>query len=148
MTMKLSTATRNKLLDGGTSGGIKAAFNLCKINIYSGSQPTDADQAATGTLLGTVVVNTSTGLTFDASAGGVISKAAAETWHFTGVAAGIAGWFRMWAAGGTPANASTTEARIDGACGNSGADINLSNISIEVGQVNTCDGFTFTMPGS
>lgn len=149
MTIRLSTGMRNKLLDGGASGGIKNALNLGFIAIYTGTQPASADTGATGTLLGTVSVNGGgTGLTFDAASAGVISKAAAETWRFTGVAAGTAGWYRFYPAGGTPGNLSTTEARIDGSIGTSGADMNVSNLAIEVGQINTIDSYTFTMPAA
>jgi len=147
MTVRLSTGLRNKMLDGGASGGIKGALNLGFINIYSGPQPLTADAAATGTLLGTVSVNAGgTGLTFDASVAGTISKAAAEIWKFLGLAAGTAGWFRFYPAGGNPANTSSTEARLDGSCGSSGADMNLTNISITVGAPNTVDVFQFTQP--
>lgn len=147
MTVRLSTGLRNKMLDGGASGGIKGALNLGFINVYSGPQPLTADSAATGTLLGTVSVNgAGTGLTFDASVSGTISKAAAETWKFNGLAAGTAGWFRFYPAGGNPANSSSTESRIDGSCGSSGADMNLTNISITIGAPNTVDVFQFTQP--
>lgn len=147
MSYRLSTGLRNKVLDGGVSGGFKGALALGFINIYSGSQPTSGDAAATGTLLGTVSVNGGgTGLTFDAAVAGVLSKAAAETWRFTGLAAGVAGWFRHYAAGGNPAILSTTEVRMDGAIGTSGAELNLSNLNIEVGQVNTCDSYSITQP--
>ncbi len=147
MTMRLSTGMRNKLLDGGSGGGVKGALNLCKINIYSGAQPATADAAASGTLLGTVTVSGGgTGLTWDAAVAGVISKAAAEVWRFTGLADGIAGWFRIWPNGGTPANSSSSEARIDGAIASSGAEINLSNVNIVTGVVNTVDTVTITLP--
>lgn len=147
MTVRLSTGMRNKLNDGGANGGIKGSLNLGFINIYSGPQPLSADSAATGTLLGTVSVNgTGTGLTFDPSVAGTISKAAAETWKFLGLANGTAGWFRHYPAGGNPANNSTTEARLDGSCGTSGADMNLTNIAIAVGVPNTVDVYQFTMP--
>lgn len=146
MSLKFSTGLRNKMLDGGSGGGIKGALNLGKINIYTGSQPPTADAAATGTLLGTVTVNgAGTGLTFDAAAAGVIAKAAAETWKFTGLAAGIAGWFRFYPASGTPANLSTTEARIDGAAANSGGDMTISNVNVETGAISTVDACAFTM---
>lgn len=149
MTIRLSTGIRNKMLDGGASGGVKGAFNLGFIAILTGTQPAGADSPATGTLLGTVSVNGGgTGITFDNAVAGVIAKAAAETWRFTGLAAGIAGYFRLYAAGDTITNTSTTAARIDGSIGSSGADLNLSNLTIEVGQVNTCDTFTFTLPAS
>jgi hypothetical protein len=147
MTIRLSTMARNKLLDGGTSGGIKGAFNLGFMNIYSGSQPSNADTGATGTLLGTVSVNgAGGGISFDPSVAGVIAKAAAELWRFTGLAAGIAGWYRLYEATDTPGNTQSTKARVDGAIGSSGADLNLTNLQIQPGQVNTCDAFTITMP--
>jgi hypothetical protein len=149
MTIRLSTGLRNKMLDGGASGGIKGAFNLGFIAILTGTQPNSADNAATGTLLGTVSVNGGgTGITFDSAAAGVIAKAVAETWRFTGLAAGIAGWYRLYAPGDTITNSSSSAARVDGSIGSSGADLNLSNLTIEVGQVNTCDTFTLTMPAS
>lgn len=150
MAIRLSTGLRNKMLDGGTGGGIKEALASGFIAILTGSQPASADAAATGTLLGTVTVNGDgvTGLTFDAAVAGVISKAAAEAWKFTGLAAGIAGWYRFYEAGDTITSISTSAARIDGAIGSSGADLNLSNLSIGVGQVNTCDTFTYTLPAA
>jgi hypothetical protein len=149
MTMRLSTGLRNKLLDGGAAGGVKGSFNLGFIAIMTGSQPTTADAAATGTLLGTISVNGGgTGITFDAAVAGVLSKAAAETWRFTGLVAGVAGWFRLYAPGDTITNLSTTAARLDGSIGTSGADLNLTNLNITVAQVNTCDTFTVTMPAA
>ena len=147
MTIRLSTGLRNKMLDGGSGGGIKGALNLGFINIYSGPQPLSADTGATGTLLGTASVNAGgTGLTFDAAALGVISKAAAEAWKFLGITTGTAGWFRFYPAAGNPANTSTTEARLDGSIAASGADMNLSNISIVASAPNTIDVFQFTLP--
>lgn len=147
MTVRLSTGLRNKMLDGGASGGIKGALNLGFINIYSGPQPLSADAPATGTLLGTVSVDGGgTGLTFDASVNGTLAKAAAEIWKFLGLAAGTAGWFRFYPAGGNPAGNSTTEARLDGSCGSSGADMNLTNIAVALGVPNTVDVFQFTQP--
>ena len=149
MSFRLSTGLRNKVLDGGAAGGFKGALNLGFIAILTGTQPTSPDNPATGTLLGTVSVNgAGTGLTMDASVAGVLSKAAAETWKFTGLADGTAGWFRFYAAGDTITNSSTTVARLDGAIGTSGAEINLANLSILTGQVNTVDAFTITQPAS
>jgi hypothetical protein len=147
MSFRLSTGLRGKILDGGGSGGYKLAFASCFINIYTGSQPASPDNPATGTLLGTVSVNGSgTGMTFDASVAGVLSKAAAETWRFTGLTDGVAGWFRLWQTGDTVTNSSTTAARLDGTCGTSGAELNLTNLNITNGQVNTCDSLTITQP--
>ena len=147
MTVRLSTGMRNSMLDGGTSKGVKGALAAGFMAILTGSQPATADAAATGTLLGTVSVNgAGTGTTYDAAVAGVLSKAAAEVWRFTGLAAGIAGWFRCYPAGDTITNISTTATRIDGAIGSSGADLNLTNLTIAVSQVNTVDTFTITLP--
>lgn len=150
MSLRLSDALRNKLLDGGAAGGIKNGLNLGFINIYTGAQPASANTGATGTLLGTVSVNGDgvTGLGFDAAANGVISKAVAQAWKFTGLAAGVAGWFRFYEAGDTPTNTDATKSRLDGAVGTSGAELNLSNVTIAIGQVNTVDAFTVTMPAA
>lgn len=51
MTLRLSTALRNAVLDGGS---IKAALQGGKLMIYTGSQPSSADSAPTGTLLATI----------------------------------------------------------------------------------------------
>ena len=148
MTVRLSTALRNKMLDGGVGAGIKGALNLGFIAIYSGPQPLTADSAATGTLLGTVSIDGAgaTGLTFASSVAGTSSKTPAETWKFNGLAEGTAGWFRFYPAAGNPANSSTTEARIDGSIATSGGDMNLTNISIALGIPNTVDVFQFTQP--
>ncbi len=147
MTVRLSTGLRDKLLNGGASGGLKNALNLGFIAIYSGPQPLTADSAASGTLLGTVSVGgAGTGLTFGNSASGTIAKTPAEDWKFVGIADGTAGWFRFYPAAGNPALASSTEARIDGNIATSGGDLNISNIAVKIGVPNTVDVFHFTMP--
>lgn len=147
MTVRLSTGLRNKMLDGGTGGGVKGALNLGFINIYSGPQPLTADSAATGTLLGTASVDASgAGLTFASAASGVISKATAENWRFAGIADGAAGWFRFYPAAGNPASSSLTEARLDGALGTANADLVLSNINVRIGVPCTIDTFAFGLP--
>jgi hypothetical protein len=150
MSLRLSDAMRNKLLDGGASGGIKAGLNGGFLYIYSGSQPNSANTAASGTRLGKVTVNDdgSTGLGFDSAASGVLSKAAAQAWKFHGLANGIAGWYRLCESTDNPDTTDATKARIDGAIGTSGAELNLSNVSIVTNQVNTVDAFTITMPAA
>lgn len=51
MTIKLSTGLRNAMASGV---GLGAAFHRGYLKIFSGSQPSNADAAETGTLLGTV----------------------------------------------------------------------------------------------
>ena len=54
MTIRFSTGTRNALAGGK---GFAAIFNKGSINIYSGTQPATADSVISGTLLGTVTLN-------------------------------------------------------------------------------------------
>jgi hypothetical protein len=159
MAVRYSTGCFNKLL--GTAS-LKDIFADGVINIYTGTQPLSADNAATGTLLATVTVDAgafaagvaTNGLEFDAPVGAVISKAAAENWKYTGGTAGTAGWFRLVgnAADGhnqwetsSPEASSTTLPRIDGSIGVSSGDMRLSNVNIAVGAPGTIDEFNITL---
>jgi hypothetical protein len=146
MALRLSTGLRQALL--GTQD-FRAELAVSFINIYTGSQPSDADAAATGTLLATIYSDgTATGVSFDAPVAGVIAKAVAETWSGTSGAEGTAGWFRLWEAGGDPSILSTTESRVDGNVATSGANMNMSNTFVANGAVQTVSTFAITMPAS
>lgn len=126
--------------------GIKEVFKDCFIDIYSGAQPSLADDAPTGTKLVTIYSDgTSTGLEFEEAASGVMAKATAETWSGTGLADGTAGWFRMRQSG-DPGTLNYVSLRIDGACGTSGAQLNMTSLSIATNAVQTISTFTLTMP--
>jgi hypothetical protein len=147
MTIRLSTGMRDAINNGGVTGGVKGALALGFIWLYDGTQPATADTGATGNLLGKVTVNDGgTGLTFDASVAGVLTKAAAETWRFHGLMNGTVGWYRFAEASDTPTGTSATAKRIDGLVGTAGADMNISNTAIVLGAVSTVDTFSFTMP--
>lgn len=149
MTIRFSTGLRNNL--AGTTG-FAATFANGVIEIYTGTQPATADSAVTGTLLGTMTLasgaftpgSPTNGLTFATAANGAVSKTG--TWSFVGVAAGTAGWFRLKGNAVDTGLLSTTAPRMDGSCGTSGADLNISNIVVAVGAPNTCDVFTYTQP--
>lgn len=149
MTVRLSTQLRTNLA-GAT--GFASTFAAGVIDIYSGTQPASADSVATGTLLGTVTLNSgaftpgspTNGLTFAAAANGVVAKSG--VWSFSGIAAGTAGWFRFRGNGADAGALSTVLPRLDGSVATSGADLNLSNISIAVGAPSTVDTFTWTQP--
>ena len=150
MTIKLSTGMRNAML---SSAGFGEIFANGIIEIYSGTQPATADAAATGTLLGTVTLaggaftpgTATNGLTWAAPASGTITKST-DLWQFTGLAAATAGWFRL-KGNALDSNAiSTSLPRLDGNIGSSGADMNLSNLSIAVGATTTIDTFSFAIP--
>lgn len=149
MTVRLSTGLRNNLAG---STGFAATFANGIIEVRTGTQPATADAAATGTLLGTVTLNSgaftpgtaTNGLTFNAAAGGAVTKSG--VWSMVGVAAGTAGWFRLKGNALDNDALSTTLPRLDGSIAVSGADMNLSNISISPGAPSTVDSFTFTFP--
>lgn len=144
MALRLSTGYRQSAL--GTAD-FQSEFAVSFINIYSGSQPSDADQAASGTLLATIYSDgTAIGVSFDAPVAGVIAKAVAETWSGTAGAEGTAGWFRLFEAGGDPSILSTTESRIDGNVATSGANMNMSNTFVANGAVQTISTFAITFP--
>ena len=147
MAWKISNRILNQML-----AGIKAELQDGVILIYSGSQPASANDAPSGTLLGRVTVNAgawtagqpTNGLEFGTPTGRQIQKSASETWQFAGLADGQAGWFRFVgnAADSEALDASETYPRIDGRIATSGADMNLSNISIVIGAITTIDSFT------
>lgn len=149
MTIRLSTALRNNL--AGTTG-FAATFANGIIELRTGTQPVNADAAATGTLLGTVTLasgaftpgTATNGLTFAAAADGAVSKSG--TWSMVGVAAGTAGWFRLKGNALDNDLASTSLPRLDGSIAVSGADMNLSNITIAIGAPTTVDSFVWTQP--
>lgn len=151
MTLRLSTKLRDNL--AGTTG-FASTFANGVIEIYSGTQPATADAAVTGTLLGTVTLNSgaftpgvaTNGLTFAAASNGAVSKSG--VWSFIGIAVGTAGWFRFKGNAADAGAISTVLPRLDGSIATSGADMNLSNIAITIGAPNTIDTFTWTQPAS
>jgi len=156
MTVRLSTKLRTQLVD---DAGFAEIFANGIIDIYTGSQPGSADLAATGTKVGRFTLaggafsaGTSTnGLTFGTAANGAVAKSG--TWSFSaGLATGTAGWFRLKTNAGadTDTDDSTNKAlaRLDGSISTSGADMNLSNVSITTSTPVTVDTFTFTIPAA
>ena len=89
-------------------------------------------------------IDATAGLQWGAPAAGAVSKSG--TWSFNGTAAGTAGWFRIKASAADADGSSTAAVRCDGSIAVSGADMNLSNISIAIGAPTTIDSFTWTQP--
>jgi hypothetical protein len=143
------------ILAGATGGSISDIFRNCVVDIYSGSQPANADSAETGTKLARITVSSGAfvagepdnGLNFDEAASGVLSKDADEVWSGEGLADGTAGWFRMYD-NAAVAGASTSEIRLDGSVATSGGQFNMSNTSITDGGTTTVDSASLTMPAS
>jgi hypothetical protein len=149
MTIRVSTGARNAMLGNGTNLGLRAALAAGFLYLYSGSQPATADlqaQLARCSARSRSTDDGTTGLTFDAASGGVLSKAAAEAWKFHGLADGTVGWFRFSDSADTPTASSATAKRVDGLVGTAGADANMSNTAVLTGAVSTIDSFSLTLP--
>ena len=152
MAMRLSTGCANGLMNGS---GFFEQFNYGVLRVFSGTQPTDADSAETGTLLAEFTANSgvftpgsnTNGLEFDAPVDGVISKKTSQTWSSLPVASGTAGWGRFYDNSRTTGS-STTAKRFDMACGVGTGEIRLSSTTITAGKTITIDSVAFTQPKS
>lgn len=156
MALRISTGMRDKMLGaaGGTSG-IKTILDGGYIDIYTGSQPTTADAVETGTKLVRITSTSGStfatdGLRFGTSAAGVIGLTV-PVWSGKVVAAGVAGWFRFYGTGATSGVAGSTGTngtivRMDGACGISGAELNLTHTSLALDSTLTITAANITQP--
>lgn len=142
------------ILASSRGGSISDLFRNGYLQVYTGTQPTDPDAAATGSLLGTYSLDAETfsagtetyGLNFDAVSEGVMAKDADETWQAVAVASGTAGWFRFMSNASTPSGTTSTEIRFDGNIATSGANLNMPVTSFVLGTTYTIDTFTITFP--
>jgi hypothetical protein len=158
-----TAATASSLCDAINANGIMEASLSASTVTIKGRPGTGVTTAAVaGTLttvtatyvaMGTGVAGTApvNGLKFNVSAAGVISKKTGQIWSFNGVAVGTAGWFRLIASAsdaGALISAAPYPCRLDGSVAVSGADLNLSNISIAISAPCTVDTFNFTIPAA
>lgn len=132
MAEKINTAARNRQADS-----VGDDFNSGTLEIYTGSQPASADDAASGTLLVTINLPADA---MAASASGVAAKSG--TWSGVAVADGDAGWFRIINSGATR----NYDGAVTGTGG--GGEIELDDISIVTGQTVLISAFTITQPAS
>jgi len=140
-----------------------ALANGC-IHLYSGSQPAAPEDAVTGTLIGTIQLSGGTwaagtatyGLEFGTPAAGSISKASAENWLFTAVAAGTVGWGRFigntLAGNGSLTNADSGAAdgsevypRIDFSVGITSGDMTMGKVTYAIGETGAVSSFTIPL---
>jgi hypothetical protein len=124
------------LADAAAKAAADAVCALCNggtIQIRTGSQPANANAAATGTLLVT--------LTFAATAFGAASASGVATANAIGsanaVAGGTATWMRAFKSDGTTAV-------WDGSVGTSAADLVLSSVAIVSGGNVAVSSLTYT----
>jgi hypothetical protein len=149
MALRLSTGLREGLL--GTADW-KTLFTDGIMDIYSGAIPANADAAETGTLLvsitkasGAFVAGAAAnGLEFAAPSGGTIAKNA-DVWSGVGANTGEAGYYRFYGNAYVD-GISATAIRFDGTCGVSGADLNMSDLTVTSALTTTIDTFSITLP--
>ncbi len=121
----------NPLWYDAAVNAVAALLDSGFIEVYTGTQPADD-----GTLTGTKLVT----LTFGATAFGASSSGTATANTITSgtaVATGTAGYFALLKSDGT----TVVET---GSVGTSGADLNLSTLSIVDGATVSCSSFTIS----
>jgi len=130
MAIQYSTTHRtNAMTQLATDIGTNA-----QIIIYTGTMPANVGTAPSGTLLVQFAGNATQ---FGTASGGVLTASAVANVNATG--SGTAGYFRINTSGGT--------AVVQGTCGTSGADMILTNTSINSGQACTFTSLTVTAFG-
>jgi len=150
MAVRFSTGLRNEMLD---QIGLRGSLGNGVLKIYTGVQPSSADNAAAGTLLLNITVDglpfnagsPTNGLNFDAAISATVSKAASENWLGSGIADGTAGWARFCGNNADPGTQSDSLPRIDLSVARTGGDLNLSNTAIVTGAPTTVDTFNIFM---
>lgn len=106
-----------------------------QIIIYTGSAPANVAASPTGTLLVQFAGNAGG---FGSASAGVLTASAIA--NATASGTGTAGYFRINTSGGT--------AVVQGTCGTSGADMILTNTSINSGQTCSISSITVTAYGA
>ena len=129
MTIRFNTAMRDAMVTALTG-----AIGGQTLSIYTGSQPTTANDAATGTKLVDITIN---GFNTPASGSATLNTSTPNTG--TAVATGTAGWGRIVGGAGE---------RIDGTVGTSGTDFTINSTSITNGATVTLTAMTVTQPAS
>ena len=143
------------VLASARGGSLKDLLRNGVLDIYSGTQPTTADDTESGTKLVRITESSGTfvadaddnGLNLGASVSGVIGKRSGETWSGLGLVNGTAGWFRFYANDATT-GASTTAVRLDGSIATTGAQMNMSNTTITASGTTTIGTVAITDPMS
>ncbi len=131
MAITIATAVRNAMDDAAT-----ALTNGGSIQIRTGSKPSSPADAATGTLLATITLNTPA---FGAATSGSASLVTTSL-NATAVADGTAGWFRILSSGA----AALMDGLVSAAGG--GGDIIMTPAAVVTGTTCTITSGTLTVP--
>lgn len=131
MTTKLSVETRNGMV------GIRTdAARSGTITVYTGSQPSSADDSPTGSVLVTFTLDSTP---FGLASGGSASLSDTPL-EETASSDGEAGWYRLADSGGTAIE--------DGSCGESSGNFVLSTTTIVSGVQVTIQAGSLSQPAS
>jgi hypothetical protein len=136
MAIRIAAATRGTMMDA-VEAALDGGAGAATLEIYTGSQPADADTAASGSLLVTLTLNDPAGT----QSGGVITIDVSPAISATAVDTGAAGWARLKDSDG--------DTVLDGSVGTSSADFIIDSTSITSGQtVALVATSTLTLPAS
>jgi hypothetical protein len=119
----------------GAVDSVTALLASGKLDIYSGTQPA-VDGAITGTRLARLTFG-ATAFPASSNSGGTVTATANAITSDTAAVAGTAGYFALMKSDGTTVVAT-------GSVGTSGADLNLSSLTIAGGATVSCSAFTIT----
>ena len=136
-------------------GVLPLVMKYGRLDIYTGSQPTTADDAETGTKLVSITDaggsftpgQEANGLRMGDVSSFALSREGSQVWSGVAVATGTAGWFRFYDNAATTGS-STTAIRFDGSIATSGAQLNMSNTSITTSGTTTIDTVAITQPAA
>jgi hypothetical protein len=132
------------------------------MKIYTGSQPTSADDAESGSELVQITISSGAfvagsddnGINFGQVASGILGKGLScddgvteEVWSGVASATGTAGWFRIFDNDLTT-GASTVKPRVDGRIATSGSQLDMASTSITSGGTITIDSVSLPMAES
>lgn len=136
MAIRIAATVREDMMDA-VEAALDAGGAAATLEIRTGSQPADADTAASGTLLATLTLNDPAGV----QAAGVITIDVTPAITATAGNTGTAGWGRL--------KDSTGATVLDGSVGTSGADFIIDSTSITSGQtVALVATSTLTLPAA
>jgi hypothetical protein len=144
---------RNGIMEASVSGAVVTLKGRPGTGVTTAAVSSTGSVTATYVNMGSGVAGVAplNGLILGPAVAGVISKLASQVWSFAGInGTATAGWFRLYSSdtadAGSVISAAPYYPRLDGSIAVSGADLNLSNISIATGSSNTIDVFSFTIP--
>lgn len=141
---------RNGIMEATVSGAVVTLRGRPGTGVTTAAVSSTGSVTATYINMGSGVAGVApvNALTFGPPVAGVISKPSA-IWSMSGVAAGTAGWFRLYgSADPEGATSSILYPRMDGSCGVGSGDAQLSSLAVSIGSPHTIDTFTFTVPAA